>query len=445
MNRFVLFIVIITLILISCGGEDTFAGRAYRLRAEQGLKEIRNSLAAYKISNGKYPDESSWETDLKTYFRREQFPDPKWVTSRKMLVMAAKNNISQVKGITQELKRKIYFADTTLQKDILKFIGPIDSVLTFAEYEVTEAVRYDYRDIGPVIMELYEFIINLNITEEKEKIIGNMEKQYKILNSEIDALETELLGEDSIFNMSVENAFKVSRDVVDKGLQNVKGNIIISPESLTVHSDAIDKITLKLNPKKDTLLVKKLGNLEEIISYFIRGKDYIDFLDYLNELKKKLPASIRLFDEYYNKNREPVIQANKVLNGYAALVNARSLIKFYEDQHDSLPRGNLYELFKDDEDMKEIREDLASDPYINIGEDGYTIEATAKNDNQTPISLNIDFVNTYEDIVKESFSKGPFYYTNDSNTTFFIVVKAKDERQTIITTRPKFREEERSL
>lgn len=439
MNRLVLFLVIIALILISCGGEDTFAGRAYRLRAEQGLKEIRNSLAAYKISNGKYPDESSWETDLKTYFRKERFPDPKWVTKRKMLVMSAKNNISQVKGITKELKRKIYFADTTLQKDILKFIGPIDSVLTFAEYEVTEAIRYDYRDISPIIMDLYEFTVNLNIAEEMREIIENIEKQHKILNSEIDALETELLGEDSSFNMSVENALNVSRDVVDKGLQNVEGNIIISPESLSVHSDAIDKITLKLNPKKDTLLIKKLSNLENIINYYIRGKDHIEFLDYLNELKKKLPASIRLFDDYYNNNREPVIQANKVLNGYAALINARSLIKFYENQHDSLPRGNLYELFKDDEDMKEIREDLTLDPYINIGEDGYTIEAKAKNDDQTPISLNIEFVNTYEDIIEESFSKGPYYYTNDSNTIFFIFVKAKDERQTIITTRPKFR------
>ncbi len=445
MNRFVLFVVIISLILISCGGEDTFAGRAYRLRAEQGLKEIRNSLAAYKISNGKYPDESSWETDLKTYFRKERFPDPKWVTNRKMLVMAAKNNIDQVKGIIQELKRKIYFADTTLQKDILIFIGPIDSILTFAEYEVTEAVGYDYRDISPVIIDLYEFIISLNIEEEREKIIENMEKQYKILNSEIDSLETELLGEDSSFNISVENAFKVSRDVVDKGLQNVQGNIIISPESLSVHSEAIDKITLRLNPKKDTLMIKKLNNLEETISYFISGKDHIDFLDYLNELKKKLPASIHLFNEYYNKNRQAVIQANKVLNGYAALVNARSLIKFYEDQYDSLPKGNLYEIFKDDEDMKEIREDLASDPYINIEDNGYKIEAKALNDNQTPISLNIEFVNTYEDIIEESFSEGPYYYTNDSNTTFFIVVKAKDERQTIITTRPKFREEERRL
>jgi hypothetical protein len=445
MNRVVLFSVLIALILISCGGEDTFAGRAYRLRAEQGLKEIRNSLAAYKISNGKYPEESTWKTDLKTYFRKERFPDPKWVTKRKMLVMSAKNNISQVKGIIQELKRKIYFADTTLQKDILKFVGPIDSVLTLSEYEVTEAVRYDYRDISPVIADLFAYTVNLKIPEEKRKIIENMEKQYKILNSEIDALQTELLVEDSIFNMSVENAFKISRDVINKGLQNVQGNIIISPESLAVHSDAIEKVILKLNPKKDTLIINKLNNLEETISYFIRGKDHIDFLNYLNELKKKLPASIRLFDEYYNKNREDVIQANKVLNGYAALVNVRSLIKFYEDQHDSLPKGNLYELFKDEEDMKEIRKDLSSDPYINIGEEGYTIEAKALNDNQTPVSLNIEFVNTYEDVIEESFSKGPYYYTNDSNTTFFIVVKAKDESQTIITTRPKFREEERRL
>lgn len=445
MKKFVLIAVIFSLILISCGGEDIFAGEAYRLKAEQGLKEIRNALAVYKISRGKYPDEVNWEKELRPYFRKERFPDPRWVTKRKMLVMSAKNDISQVRGILKELKRKIYFADTTLQKKIMDFLGPIDSSITFADYEVTEAVRYDYRDISPELLGLYEFVSHLKISNEKKEIMNRMERQHKKLNGEINDLKFEMIGEDSIFNNVVENAFKVTLNVIEGSYLNFKGKVAPTEESLTVHSDAIDNLILKLDAKKNSLLVKELNKLDEEITYYTRGKDNIEFLNYLNELKKKLPASMSLFDNYYHKNRENVIEANAVLNGYAALVNLHSLVKFYEDQHDSIPEGNLYELLKEDEDMKEIREDINSDPYLYLEDDGYRLETKALDKNKTPLVLKIDFINTYDNIVKQSFSKGPYYSTNDSNTIFFIFVKAKDKRQTIITIRPKFREEERRI
>ncbi|MCK4572703.1 hypothetical protein KAT89_07280, partial [candidate division WOR-3 bacterium] len=272
-----------------------------------------------------------------------------------------------------------------------------------------------------------------------------MERQHKKLNGEINDLKFEMIGEDSTFNNTVENAFKITLNVIEGSYLNVKGEVAPPEESLTVHTDAIESLILRLNPKEDSILIKNLRNLDEEITYYTRGKDNIEFLNYLNELKKKLPASMSLFDNYYHKNRENVIEANAVLNGYGALVNLRSLVKFYEDQHDSIPEGNLYELFKEDEDMKEIREDINSDPYLYLEDDGYRLETKALDKNQTPLVLKVDFINTYDDIVKESFSKGPYYSTNDSNTIFFILVKAKDKRQTIITIRPKFREEERRI
>ncbi len=443
MRKFVIFFVLCSLILISCGGDDIFAGKAYRLRAEQGLKEIRNALVAYRISSGQYPDEKHWQEELLPYFRKERSPDPQWVTKRKMRVMSAKNNISQVKGILRELKRKIYYADTTLQANIMEFLGPIDSALTLAEYEVTEARRYDYRDINPELKGFYEFTSNLNLPLEKRKIVERMENQYTQLNDEINELEIKMTGEDTTFNKAVENVAKVMKDLIKKSLLEVQGKSVPSAESLTVHSDVIENLTLRLNPKKDSLLMKDLKKLDERITNYTRGKDNIEFLGYLNELKKKLPASINLFNNYYNKDREIAMEANKVLNGYAALVNLRSLVHFFVGQNDSLPKGNLFVIFKDDEDMKELRKDLSSDPYLCAEDNGYRLEAKALDNAQTPLVLKVAFINTYEDIVRESFSSGPFYSTNDSNTTFFVMVNAKDKEHTIITIIPKFKEEER--
>jgi len=64
MRRFILLSVLMSLLLISCGGEDAFAGKAYRLRAEQGLKEIRNALVGYKINSGRFPKEENWTKKL---------------------------------------------------------------------------------------------------------------------------------------------------------------------------------------------------------------------------------------------------------------------------------------------------------------------------------------------------------------------------------------------
>ena len=89
--------------------------------------------------------------------------------------------------------------------------------------------------------------------------------------------------------------------------------------------------------------------------------------------------------------------------------------------------------------MKEISNDLGVDPYLYLDENGYRLESTALDKEQTKIVLNIEFINTYKSLVEESFSSGPFYYTDDSNSTFFIVVKARDKGQTIITSRSKFR------
>jgi len=440
MRRFILLSVLMSLFLISCGGEDAFAGKAYKLRAEQGLKEIRNALVGYKINSGRFPKEENWTKELMPYFKKERSPEPKWVTKNKMLVMSAKNNISQVKGIMKELKRKIYYADTTLQSQIMEFLGPIDSALTLAEYEVSEARRYHYRDIGSELKGLYDFTSNLKISEEKDKILKRMETQNKELSEEVEELKYEMLGEDSTLNKAVENATKVINGVIETSLLSAQGEETSLPESLGVHSDVIEELTSRLNPKKDTLLIKNLRSLDEKLTYYAQGKDNIEFLYYLNDLKKKLPASMSLFSSYYNKGRATVIEANKTLNGYSALQNLRSLVHFYADQNDSMPKGNLYVVFQEDEDMKEIRKVLSSDPYIYIENNGYRLEANALDEKQMPLVLKVEFINNYDEIVKQSFTSGPFYYTDDSGSTFFVVVKAGDKHQTIITGRPKLKE-----
>ena len=121
----VLIILIFNLIFVSCGGETIFAGRAYRLKAEAALKEVRNALAKYSIKNGYYPSGEEWERVLVPYFRKEINPDPEWITRRKMFVMRAKTKITQCEGIVKEIKKDLFYADSSLMQGITEYLYPI--------------------------------------------------------------------------------------------------------------------------------------------------------------------------------------------------------------------------------------------------------------------------------------------------------------------------------
>lgn len=439
MKKFLLLGVIGCLLLSSCTGEDAFAAKAYRLRAEQGFKEIRNALAEYKIDHNQYPGEENWVEELKPYFRKERSPAPQWVTGKRMLVMNAKNNITQIKGVLRELKRKVYYADSAMQVAILEYLNPIDSALLFAGYEVNEARKYEYRDISSELKGLFDYASNLNILNEKRAILERMESRKGVLRDHIQELKDCLLELEKIDSVTVVSLFEMLNRIIEEELLYVKGEKPTSFGSSAGYANQIENLILKMDKKKDSLLIKDLKEMEGSISSYVGVMDNIEFLDFLDNTKKKIPAITGLFSDYYNKNREAVLEANKMLNSYSSLDNLRSLVHFYEEKSDSIPEGNLFTVFAEEEDMKEIRNDLGVDPYLYLDENGYRLESTALDKEQTKIVLNIEFINTYKFLVEESFSSGPFYYTDDSNSTFFIVVKARDKGQTIITSRSKFR------
>jgi hypothetical protein len=113
------------------------------------------------------------------------------------------------------------------------------------------------------------------------------------------------------------------------------------------------------------------------------------------------------------------------------------MIKLYEDENDSIPTGNLYELFREEEAMKEIAEDIARDPNLEITDNGYILVSEAKDSDRTELVMRVKFVNNYKDLVKESFHEGPYYETDDTGKTYFVWVKAKDLEKTILAVSPK--------
>lgn len=452
MRKFVLPLILITLFLISCGGEEIFAGRAYRLRAEQGLKEIRNALAKYEIEHPGFPPEDNWKEILRPYFRKERAPDPKWITERKMFVMGAKNNISQVKGIIKELKRKLYYADSTMQAKISEYLSPIDSSLTLAGYEIKEAKDYEFKNVTTELEGLSNFIENVNIPREKEKVVNRMENQREHLTERIETLRGELLERDSlkegdlIKEEGVVTLFNLMENSLDKPLLKVRGEMSETADTLPLYSEQIrnqiDRLMTTLDSEEDSILIQDLKQFDNKMIEYSNGTENMKFFDNLREMRKKIPASISLFRDFYKK-KDRVLDANKVLNGYSSLDNLRALVNIYEEDYDTLPHGNLYPTFKEEESMKEIKKDLASDPYLRITDNGYKLEAKATDSENTELVMNIEFINTYDELVEKSFSEGPFYETNDSNTTYFVWVKAKDQEKTLLTTRPKVKKEQR--
>jgi hypothetical protein len=454
----ILIILMFNLIFVSCGGEAIFAGRAHRLKAEKALKEIRNALAKYSIKKGQYPPQEEWERVLEPYFRKEIKPDPDWITRRKMFVMRSKTKITQCEGIVKEIKKNLFYADSSLKEGITKYLYPIDSALTYASYETKEARAYDYRNIAPELNDLMNFISKIDVEEEKDKTIKFMTQQKEELGFLMDEIENGLLSkdksrkDDAIKEEAVESLFVHIERKLEIPLLQVQGKPV--PPSVDkmdtiplypgVIQDQIDRIASVLNSKKDSTLIRQINAFDDMMVSYVNGDQKIDFVKALIEVKKKIPVAIELFKSFYSEKGR-VLNANKVLNGYSALNNLVSMIKLYEDENDTLPKGNLYEVFREEEAMKEIRKDLASDPYLEIMDNGYRLISEAQDENRTKLDMKVGFVNDYRDLVEESFSEeggGPFYETNQECSTYFLWVRAKDAENTILATRPKFKVKE---
>jgi len=446
----VLIVLSCVLVFISCGGEAIFAGRAHRLKAEKGLKEIRNALEKYMIKNGQYPLEVEWERVLEPYFRKEINPDPEWITRRKMSVMRAKTKITQCEGIVKELKKDLFTADSSLQIKISEYLYPIDSALTFAAYEIKEAREYDYRNIEPELNSLLRYISGINIEKEKDRVISLMVQENEELAYMISGIQNSLLIRDSLRRSDLieEDVVRFLFGHIEKKLENpllaVQSKDI--PESvdetdtIPLYSESIHeqvkKIINVLDSKKDVILINDLKEFDDKMVSYVNGGRKIDFLGDIVTFKKKIPLAVNLFNSFYSE-RFDVLNNNRVLNGYSSLLNLVSMVKLYEDEKDIIPQGNLYELFKEEEAMKEIKNDLLSDPYLEISANGYRLTSEAQDENRTQLVMEVNFINNYKELVEESFSEGPYYKTDDAGMTYFIWVKAKDVEETILAARPK--------
>jgi hypothetical protein len=448
MKRIIFSIIsLFSLVFVSCGGEEIFAGRAYRMKAESGLKEIRNALEKYMLKNGQYPSGENWERNLIRYFKKEINPDPDWITKRKMTVMRANTKIAQCEGVIKELKKDLMYADNSLQADISKYLYPVDSALTLAGYEIKEARGYDYRNIGPELKGLKDFISGINMEQKKNEIIslmineneelGNMTKEIKSSLLVRDSLrKSDLIVEESVWALFLHIENKLDEPLLEIQGQLVSDTVDTIPLYANSIEDQIKKLTDVLDSKKDSDLIRDLNEFDSKMLYYVNGGQRIAFIGKLIGINKKIPATIELFNSFYLE-RDKVLNDNKVLNGYSSLSNLGSMVKRYEDENDSLPQGNLYELFKEEEAMKEIRKDLASDPYLEIMDNGYRLKAEAQDPDRTSLVMDVVFYNNYNDLVKESFSAGPYYQTNDVGTTYFVWVKARDVEKTILAARPK--------
>jgi hypothetical protein len=448
----ILISIIFGSILISCGGESIFAGMAYRLKAEKGLKEIRNALAKYEIKRGQYPAREEWERVLEPYFRKEIHPDPKWITRRKMFVMRSKTKITQCEGIVKEIKKDLFYADSSLIERVTRYLYPIDSALTYAAYEINEARAYDYRNIVPELKNLSGFIANLDVNEEKNMVINSMRRQKEELGYLITEVKNSLLERDKLRKSDLikeevaESLFNHIERKLEIPLLEIQGQHVSTPaDTIPLYSseiqDQIDKIKNVLDSKKDSTLIRQLNEFDNMMVSYISGSEKIDFIETLIDVNKKIPVAVELFKSFYSE-RDRVLNANKVLNGYSSLDNVVSMVTLYEDENDSLPKGNLYEVFKEQEAMKELRNDLASDPYLEILENGYRLISEALDKDRTKLVMEVGFVNNYKELVKESFTEGPFYETDDKRSTYYVWVKAKDAENTILSTRPKFKRKE---
>lgn len=426
--------------MFGCSEIGGFSDQAKIMKAQGTIVKLRNALEEYRFDKGAYPGSNSdWMKLISNYFTKEVVSETKEITNYKMTLMSADNTISQVTGVMTELRRKSMSADSSLVYEIFTNANEIDSLLGLLEMEVRTGRRIEIDNPLTYLDRLSALISNININDkkkyyldkiynEKDRIIKNIEGMKSTLGS--------IITLDDTTNALIEY-LKTSIDTIYSYSTKVSTSSF-SEKGLPNTDIPLNKIMNLLDPKKNIYEIEMLDKLRQEINNYKNNYWNIEFLNYLNVFKKKLPTTIVLIKDFLNNKRETTLFANSVMNVYNYLDKLRLLVSYYKTSFGGLPTGDLSIHFADSLYFKEGLELISSNPVLETKDGGYIIKCNARNKENTEVKLIVNYINNLQDLIDESFSSIPEYYTSDSTITFLLKAHAKDALKSIIVTRPEF-------
>uniref|UniRef100_A0A7C4YFZ4 Type II secretion system protein GspG C-terminal domain-containing protein n=1 Tax=candidate division WOR-3 bacterium TaxID=2052148 RepID=A0A7C4YFZ4_UNCW3 len=432
-------VIILVLFVVGCGEVGGFSDQAKILKAQSSIVKLRNALEEYRFEKGAYPgNNSDWLKLISPYFTKEVVTETKEITEYKMKLMAADNNISQITGVISEMRRKTLLADSSLAHEIFVLVNEIDSILGIIETEIRRGTKMDFDNPIPKIEKLEAIIVSINVNEKKKDFLEKMKAQKEKIKKDIESMKQNIQNVVLLDDTTNEliDFLKQSIDTIYINTEKKTGGF--SEKGLPNTDIVFNKITGLLDPKKNVYEIEIVENLRNEVNLYKNNYWNIEFLDYLNIFKKKLPTTKELLKDFLINKREETYLANTVMNVYNYLDKLRILVSYYKNAFGGLPTGDLSIYFADSIYFKEGLNLISSNPYLEAKEDGYVIRANANNPEKSKVELIVNYINSLNDMLNESFSSTPEYYTPDSTITFFVKAQAKDVLKSIVSTRPEF-------
>jgi len=432
-----LFWILGILFIAGCSAKGTFRDKAYIMKADKALVRIRNTLQAYKYDKGGYPpDSADLKKYLRDYFSKEVIHDGDNIPKFSMKVMSAQNRIDQVQGILSELKRRLLFADSSFAVRVNAYLIPADSVLKLYNFELKKGVKKEIENPINNLKKIDEILGSVN-PNDKEKALSkaldtkeaSVSRALESLTDAIASVDSTVLDEISFSVKNIQDAFKGYKEIR-------RGNLKVKKEDLPVPVDEIDAIKNKTKKIKDENIPGIIAEIDNLIKDYRKLEGQMAFYKYISDIKNKLPKSIEILKQYLANERNDAVNANFVLFAQDNLHRIKDIIATEIKNTGVIPTGDLSERFNDLPIWKDIISRYTWGPFAQEFPNGYLIKAKANNPDKTDIILTVNYQNEWDKMVKESFAWGPVYTTNDSITTFFVMARAKDASNTMLSIRP---------
>ncbi len=432
------FILLGILFIAGCGAKGTFKDEAYIMKANKALIRIRNTIQAYGYDKGGYPpDGADLKKYLRSYYSKEIIHDGDNIPKLSMKVMAAQNEVDQVQGILSELKRRLLFADSAFAAKVNVYLVPSDSILKIYSLELKKGLKKKSSATPIENLKKIDAILGEINPKDKEKSLSDaldtkeagIDRALQSLKDAINAVDDTLLNVISPILDNIKTTFSGYKKIR-------KGNIKIRREDLPVPEDEMDAVKTKLKKIKDANVQESIGEIDNLISEYRKLEGQMSFYKYIVVIKGKLPKSINILIQYLKYERESAINANLVLFAQDNLHRIKDIVSAEIHKTGVIPTGDLNEKFNNLPVWVDFTSRFSQGPYVQEIPGGYSIKAKANDFDKTDIILTVNYENGWDKMVKESFSWGPVYTTNDSTITFFVMARAKDASNTMLSTRP---------
>ena len=459
MYRRILPLSVVMLMFLSCQGGGGYRDMAMITDAERNLKGIRNALEEYWVDHGTYPEESTdLEVALRPYFLKVRFKENKDAPLHSANIDNASNQLEKATNLIANVRRQVEpLLDSSSQEVLVSHIENIENLISQYGFSL-EAGELSSVDIKAD--EEFDIIIGLLKSMNPDSLILKIEDDLidkgketihsllifggMLLEFEFDTLRKS----DVIYKVdAISETFKVYEATLTH--QTFAQTQVVLPEREIGDIEAILSET-ELDEKQIQILEDVKQNINQYRSLEIQKEDAAILQKGIQSLKRA-KAIIAI----YEKTMIKVVQVSAII--LRANITLRQMANSIEDYRrkygsypsqdidlDSLLHPYFIEVTMGGDTIDRYEEALSSlielpSYYAPDPVAGFELRAEVPNVSKTQVFCRAEIISDWDNVLS-SFSEEPVYRTMKPELTYFISVRAKDSRNTLISERSPIRE-----